>query len=142
VFGPSQRPDLAIHKFFDAILNELPIVIYGDGTNSRDYTYIDDTVDGVIKALHYSMKNKKMYEIFNLGNSAPITLKNLVANIQEITGKKAIFQREKMQDGDVQHTCGDITKAQKNLNYRPQTNFKEGLQKFYTWKTQKFILKG
>jgi nucleoside-diphosphate-sugar epimerase len=141
VYGPRQRPDLAIYKFFNAVLNELPIVIYGDGSNSRDYTYIDDTVDGVIKALHYLMQNKEMYEIFNLGNNAPIKLKDLVAYIQEVTGKKAMFYHEKMQPGDVQHTCADITKAQKFLDYKPETNFREGLQKFYAWKKTKLYSK-
>lgn len=137
VFGPRQRPDLAIHKFFNAILNELPIVIYGDGTASRDYTYIDDTVDGVMKALHFLMEENRMYEIFNLGNNAPTTLKDLVEYIQEVTGKKAIFRHEKMQPGDVQHTCADITKAHKILHYIPKTNFKKGIENFYEWKKKK-----
>ena len=136
VFGPRQRPDLAIHKFFNAVLNEQPIVIYGDGSNSRDYTYIDDTVDGVMKALKYLIDNGEMYEIFNLGNNAPITLKEMAKYIQDVTSKKAIFYHEKMQQGDVKHTCADIAKAQKILDYNPGTNFKEGLKKFYAWKKQ------
>jgi len=75
-----------------------------------------------------------MYEIFNLGNNAPTTLIDLLKYIEDVTGKKAIFHHEIMQQGDTQHTCADITKAQKILNYNPETNFNEGLQKFYTWK--------
>ena len=108
VYGPRQRPDLAIHKFFNAVLNEQPIVIYGDGSSSRDYTYIDDTVDGIIKAFGYLMNNSEMYEIFNLGNNTPTTLKDLVSYIEDVTDKKAMFYHEKMQPGDVQHTLSLI----------------------------------
>ncbi len=93
---------------------------------------VDDTVDGVMKALHYLMQKQKLYEIFNLGNNNPIRLIDLVECIQEITGKKPIIQQEQLQPGEVNHTCADITKAQKFLGYEPRTNFKEGLQNFTT----------
>jgi UDP-glucuronate 4-epimerase len=140
VFGPRQRPDLAIHKFFKAILNEHAITIYGDGQTSRDYTYVDDTVDGVVKALNYLVDNKELYEIINLGNNAPTTLTELVRSIEEVLGKKAIIKREPMQQGDVQHTCADITKAMELLGYNPQTKLVEGLKKFYAWITEQSLV--
>jgi len=132
VYGPSQRPDLAIHKFTKAILAGEPITMYGDGNSSRDYTYVDDTVQGIIAAMRYDKSN---FEIINLGNSYAISLKELINAIEEITGKKAIIEQYPEQQGDVPKTFADITKAKKLLGYNPQTSLKEGLQKFYDWFT-------
>ncbi len=140
VYGPRQRPDLAVHKFFNAISEGAPIIIYGDGSTSRDYTYIDDTVSGIEKAFDYIMANDRMYEIINLGNNAPTRLKDLVSGIEEVSGQKAVIKREGMQKGDVQHTCADITKAQKYLGYDPQTKLLDGLKKFYNWNRERWLI--
>ena len=130
VYGPAQRPDLAIHKFTKAIISGQPITFYGDGSTSRDYTFVDDTVQGIIGATHYDQSN---FEIINLGNNYTITLRELVAAIEEVTGNKAIIQREPDQPGDVPRTFADITKAKKLLGYNPQTQIREGLQVFHEW---------
>lgn len=130
VYGPSQRPDLAIHKFTKAILAGKPITMYGDGSTSRDYTFVDDTVKGVIAAMRY---DKSEFEIINLGNNYSISLKELITSIEEIIGKKAIIELYPDQPGDVPKTFADINKARLLLNYNPQTALKEGLKKFYDW---------
>lgn len=130
VYGPSQRPDLAIHKFTKAILRGEPITMYGDGNTSRDYTFVDDVVQGIINAMSY---NKTNFEIINIGNNHAVSLKELIHSIEEVTGKKAIIERLPEQPGDVQRTCADITKAKQLLGYNPQTRFNDGLKKFYNW---------
>lgn len=130
VYGPSQRPDLAIHKFTKAILKGEPITMYGDGSTSRDYTYVDDTVHGIIAAMQYDKSN---FEIINLGNNYSIPLKDLIQSIEEVTGSKAIIEQLPEQPGDVPRTFADITKAKQLLGYNPQTQLNDGLQKFYAW---------
>ena len=126
VYGPKQRPDLAIRKFIELIEKDKPIPVYGDGTTMRDYTYIDDIVDGIIKAMNYT---KTQYEIINLGGGSPITLNQMIETIEKTLNKKAIINRLPMQLGDVNKTVSDITKAKKLLGYEPKTNFKEGIKK-------------
>lgn len=133
VYGPGQRPDLAIHKFTKSIIKGQPIAMYGDGSTSRDYTFVNDTVQGVIGAIHY---NKSNFEIINLGNNYTITLKDLITGIEEVTGKKAIINQEPDQPGDVPKTFADISKAKQLLGYNPQTQVKEGLKKFHDWFVQ------
>lgn len=130
VYGPGQRPDLAIYRFTKAIINSEPVTLFGDGTTSRDYTYVDDIVAGVIAAINY---NKSSFEIINLGNNHSIALRDLMAALENITGKKAIIDRQPEQPGDVPHTFADITKAQKLLQYHPHVTLEQGLQKFYNW---------
>jgi UDP-glucuronate 4-epimerase len=130
VYGPAQRPDLAIHKFTKAILEGKPITMYGDGNTSRDYTYVDDTVAGIIAGIHY---DKTPFEIINLGNNYTVSLKDLVAAIEEVTGTKAIIEHFPDQPGDVPKTFADISKAKQLLGYNPQTQLKDGLKKFYNW---------
>ena len=130
VYGPGQRPDLAIHKFTKAILKGDPIPVYGDGSTSRDYTFVDDTVRGIIGAINYTATD---FEIINLGNNYTISLKELVAAIEEVMGKKATIERHPEQPGDVPKTFADISKAKALLGYNPQTQLKEGLKKFYNW---------
>lgn len=127
VFGPRQRPDLAIHKFAVNIAQNKPIPFYGDGTTYRDYTYIDDITDGIISAMYY---DKTKFEIFNLGSQNPITLTSLVEYIEKDLGKNAIIEKYPMQKGDVQSTYANISKAQKLLGYKPKLTFQEGLHKF------------
>lgn len=133
VYGPKQRPDLAIHKFTKMILENKPIPFYGDGTTKRDYTYIDDIVDGILKSMNYLFNNEDVYEIFNLGESHVISLKEMVETIENALGKKAILDIQPMQPGDVEKTYADISKAKSMLGYDPQTNFAEGIRKFVEW---------
>jgi UDP-glucuronate 4-epimerase len=130
VFGPGQRPDLAIHKFIKAIETGEPIPVYGDGSTSRDYTYIDDVVQGVLAAVSYTASS---FEIINLGNRYSVSLKDLIQTIEDVTGKKASINPLPEQAGDVPHTYADISKAQKLLNYQPTTSLKQGIQHFYEW---------
>ncbi len=130
VYGPGQRPDLAIHKFTKAILTGDPITMYGAGNTSRDYTYIDDIVQGVIKAITYTQSG---FEIINLGNNYSISLSELIQGIERVTGLKALIQQLPEQPGDVPKTFADISKAKRLLDYDPKTGLKEGLAKFYAW---------
>ena len=133
VYGPKQRPDLAIHKFTKMILEDKPIPFYGDGTTKRDYTYIDDIVDGILKSMNYLFNNENVYEIFNLGESHVVSLKEMVETIENALGKKAILDIQPMQPGDVDKTYADISKAKAMIGYDPQTNFSEGIRKFVEW---------
>jgi UDP-glucuronate 4-epimerase len=130
VYGPGQRPDLAIHKFIKAIETGQSIVMFGDGSTSRDYTYISDIVQGILAAVDYT---DTPFEIINLGNHYTISLKDLIAGIEEVTGKKAVINAQPEQAGDVPHTFADVAKAQRLLNYHPQTKLKEGVKDFYDW---------
>ncbi len=131
VYGPKQRPDLAIRKFTELIEQGKPIPVYGDGTTKRDYTFIDDIVCGIISAMEY---DTTPYEIINLGGGSPVTLTQMIETIEKVLGKKAIIDRLPMQPGDVDKTVSDISKARKLLNYNPQTTFEEGIRKFVEWK--------
>jgi UDP-glucuronate 4-epimerase len=135
VYGPRQRPDLAIHKFVARIEAGKPIPIFGDGETGRDYTYVDDIVAGVLGSLDYnfSFTSGAPFEICNLGNSQPVKLSELVRMLEHATGKKAIVQREAQQQGDVPLTWASISKAGKLLGYRPKTTLEDGLKKFVTW---------
>ena len=133
VFGPRQRPDLAINKFTRLMLNNEPIPMFGDGTTSRDYTYIDDIVDGIIKSCNYVENNKDVYEILNLGNSSPVSLKEMINTIAEVLNKTPNIQELPMQPGDVERTFADISKAKKLIGYNPKTSFQEGIENFVKW---------
>ncbi len=133
VYGPGQRPDLAIHKFTKAILNREPVTMYGDGSSGRDYTYIDDIIQGLTASIHY---DKSQFEIINLGNNYCISLKELISAIEETIGEKAKIEILPLQPGDVPKTFADILKAKNLLNYDPQTQLKDGLKHFYDWFVQ------
>ena len=130
VYGPGQRPDLAIHKFFKSIINGEAIPVFGDGSSSRDYTYVGDTVKGIEAAISYKSSN---FEIINLGNHRTITLSELILAIENSCGKKAVIDRQPDQQGDVPQTYADIQKAKKLLGYQPSTDLKTGLENFYSW---------
>jgi UDP-glucuronate 4-epimerase len=130
VYGPAQRPDLAIHKFFHSISKGQPIPVFGDGSTSRDYTFVEDTIQGIKSAIDYDQSD---FEIINLGNHKTVTLSTLIQSIEKICGKQAIIDRQPEQPGDVPQTYADISKAQKLLNYYPETELKIGLLKFYKW---------
>jgi len=139
VYGPSQRPDLAIHKFTKAIHAGRPIAMFGDGSTSRDYTYVDDIVHGVKAAIDY---RDSPFEIINVGNSYTVSLSELIKSIEEVVGKKAIIEQHPEQPGDVPRTFSDISKARRLLNYNPQTDLQTGLKNFNDWflKNQEFLL--
>src|SRR5216110_491104 len=130
VYGARQRPDLAIHQFTRKILANEPIEQFGDGTTRRDYTYIDDIIQGVVAALRY---NGTPFEIFNLGESETVQLKDLIAQIELLLGKKAKINRLPEQAGDVPLTCADISKARRLLGYDPSTRLSRGLPRFIDW---------
>jgi len=133
VYGPKQRPDLAINKFTRLMLEEKEIPMFGDGTTSRDYTYIDDIVDGIIKSCNYCMENKNVYEILNIGNSSPVSLKEMINSIGEALNVKPKIKQYPMQPGDVDRTYADISKARKLIGYEPKVSFKQGIQNFVNW---------
>jgi UDP-glucuronate 4-epimerase len=131
VYGPRQRPDLAISKFTAAILAGKAIDRYGDGSTSRDYTYVEDIVRGILAAAAYTEKSS--FEIFNLGGSATTTLNELVALVEAATGRTAIVRVLPDQPGDVPQTYADVSKAEKRLGYRPRTAIREGVAKYVDW---------
>ncbi len=133
VYGPRQRPDLAIHKFIDKIYKDESIPVFGDGETYRDYTYIDDIIDGVVKGVQYLEKNKNIYEIVNLGESDAISLNFMIETIEKHMNKKAKIDRLPMQPGDVKRTFAEIDKAKNLLGYNPTTKFDAGIQKFIRW---------
>jgi len=130
VYGARQRPDLAIHQFTRKIHTGEPIDQFGDGTTRRDYTYIDDILQGTLAALKY---DGAMFDVFNLGESDTIQLKDLIAAIEKALGKKARINRLPEQPGDMPLTCADISKATKLLGYNPKTKFEDGLPRFVEW---------
>ena len=130
VYGPAQRPDLAIHKFTDSIYRGRPIQQFGDGTTRRDYTYVDDIVQGVLGALKY---RRTPFEIFNLGENQTTTLTDLIVSIENALGKKAIIEYLPEQQGDMPLTCADIDKARALLGYHPRVKISEGIPKFVDW---------
>ncbi len=130
VYGARQRPDLAIHKFSRLISEGKPIQIFGDGTTRRDYTYVDDIIQGVRASIDY---DGSMHEIFNLGESETTELRRLVELLEDNLGMKAEIDRQPMQPGDVPVTFADISKAKRLLNYDPRTKIEDGIPKFVEW---------
>lgn len=137
VYGPKQRPDLAINKFTRLMLEGKEIPMFGDGTTSRDYTYVDDIVDGIIKSCNYVLNNENVYEVLNIGNSSPTSLKEMINTIAEVLGIEPKIKQLPMQPGDVDRTFADISKAKELLGYEPHTSFKEGIEKFVAWYKEK-----
>ena len=133
VYGPAQRPDLAIHKFTKLISEEQEIPFYGDGSTARDYTYIDDIIDGILKSIRYLENHNHVYEIVNLGESEVITLNEMVETIERELQQNAVKRELPMQPGDVQKTNADITKARELIGYTPETKFQNGIKKFVEW---------
>jgi UDP-glucuronate 4-epimerase len=129
VYGPRQRPDLAIYKFAKLISAGKPIPVFGDGTAARDYTFVSDTVDGVIACT----KREIGYQIFNLGESETISLSHMIKSLEAALGKKAIIDQQPLQPGDVPLTFADITKARKHLGYDPKVKFERGIKLFVEW---------
>lgn len=130
VYGARQRPDLAIHKFARLIDEGRAIPVFGDGTTRRDYTYVDDIIQGVRAAIDYTSSD---YEVFNLGESRTVELGELIALIERELGQKAVIDRQPVQPGDVPQTFADIGKARRLLGYDPQTQIEDGIRKFVKW---------
>jgi UDP-glucuronate 4-epimerase len=133
VYGARQRPDLAIRKFVALMDKGKPIPVFGDGSSGRDFTHVDDIVRGVLAALDYVVPAPVPYEVFNLGNSHPIKLSELIEELEKATGRKAIREQRSMQPGDVPLTWADISKAGHLLGYKPQIQLDEGLRQFVEW---------
>lgn len=133
VYGPKQRPDLAINKFTRLMLEGKKIPMFGDGTTSRDYTYIDDIVDGIIKSCNYVLENKNVYEILNLGNSSPVSLKEMIETIGKALNIKPNIEQLPMQPGDVERTFADVSKAKRLIGYEPKISFEDGIKEFVNW---------
>jgi len=130
VYGPRQRPDLAIHKFAKLITAGKPIPVFGDGTTRRDYTYVDDIIDGVMAAISYDKTN---HEVFNLGESRTVELNELISLLEKELDTPAVIDRQPPQPGDVPQTFADISKARALLGYDPKTQIEEGLHRFVEW---------
>ncbi len=129
VYGPRQRPDMAIHKFTQAIDRGMPITIYGDGTSKRDYTYVTDIVQGILGAMKY----RNRFDVFNLGNSRTVELKYLIFLLERELGKNANVKYEEWPETDPLVTCADISKARRLLGYDPQISIEEGVHNFVKW---------
>ena len=136
VYGPRQRPDLAIHKFARLISEGKPIPVFGDGTTRRDYTYVDDIIDGVVAAINYDQSG---YEVINLGESRTVELRELIALLEKELDAHAIIDRQPPQPGDVPQTFADITRARKLLGYNPQTQIEAGVHRFVEWFRGKLV---
>ncbi|MDD3158149.1 GDP-mannose 4,6-dehydratase [Anaeromusa sp.] len=130
VYGPRQRPDMAIHRFALQLLNKQAVTLHGDGSMRRDFTYIDDIVAGIQGALQYE---KSKYEVINLGNSRTVSLVELLQLLERILGTKAVIQYKPVPPGDMQETYADISKAQRLLQYEPHTGLEAGLKAFAAW---------
>jgi UDP-glucuronate 4-epimerase len=134
VYGPRQRPDLAIRKFATLIESGRPIPVFGDGTMGRDYTYADDIVAGVLAAMEYQFPaGETPFDVFNLGNSHPVSLNELIEALERVTGRTAIREQKPLQPGDVPMTWASNDKAARMLGYRPTTSLEQGLRRFVHW---------
>lgn len=129
VYGPRGRPDMAPFIFVDRVSRGLEIMQYGDGSTSRDYTYIDDIVDGVVRTLD----RPAGYQVYNLGNGNPVVLRHFINLVEKATGRKALIKQMPMQPGDVPRTAADISKAQRMLGYEPKVSFEAGIGKLVAW---------
>lgn len=129
VYGPRQRPDLAIHKFTRLISAGKPLPFYGDGTTSRDYTFVEDTVAGIMGA----MDKCDRYRVYNLGGSSPVSLSQLIEELEKAIGKKAILDRKPAQPGDVERTFADLARSRSELGYDPKVSLPAGLTRFVEW---------
>ena len=129
VYGPRQRPDLAIHKFAQLISAGKPIPVFGDGSTARDYTYVEDTVDGILAVTQKQFG----FQIFNLGESQTVTLTHLIEVLENAIGKKAIIDRQPSQPGDVPITFANIAKARSLLGYNPHIKIEQGVPRFIDW---------
>jgi UDP-glucuronate 4-epimerase len=139
VYGPRQRPDLAIHAFTRKMVEGRPLTLFGNGTQARDYTYCDDIIAGILSAIEWSATAPFKVETFNLGGSRPISTEAMVTEIAQALGVRPKIEWAPMQPGDVQRTAADITKAHAVLGYQPQTSFPEGVRRFVHWFREAYV---
>lgn len=132
VYGPRQRPEMAISHFTDQIIHHQPITLFGDGTTARNYTYIHDTVMGILRAIYHL----KGYNVLNIGGPSSVSLRELVRVIEQCVGHQAIIHWEPAQPGDVDLTCADLTRATDLIGYRPTIHLRDGLNRYVTWYRQ------
>ncbi|MEM7369519.1 MAG: GDP-mannose 4,6-dehydratase [Bacteroidota bacterium] len=137
VYGPRQRPDLAIHKFARKILAGEEIPVFGDGTTRRDYTFVADIVQGITAAIQY---DKSQYEVVNVGNCDTVSLSDMISTIEQVFGIEAKINRLPMQPGDVPQTFADVSKAGELFGYKPSTSFKKGIEAFHQWITAEQVV--
>ena len=133
VYGPWGRPDMAMFLFTDAILNNKPIKVFNEGNLSRDFTYIDDIVEGVINTIEKKNPNKSLYNLYNIGNGSPVKLNDYIKEIETATGKEAERVMMPMQPGDVEQTWADTSALFKDYNYKPTTKIDKGIKEFVSW---------
>ncbi len=133
VYGPWGRPDMAPYLFMKSIINGDPIKVFNQGNMERDFTYIDDIIDGVVKIIDTPSKEKIPYKIYNIGNSNPVKLMDFISGIEKVTGKEAVKEYMGMQPGDVYRTYADTTHLERDFGYKPTTSIEEGIDKFYKW---------
>ena len=134
VFGPRNRPDMAVFKFSDSVYNDREIILFGDGSMKRDFTFVSDIVNGIKKSLEKEFE----FEIINLGNNKPITVKELIKLIEKTIGKKASTKSTAIPNGDVPITYADISKAKRLLGWEPETSVEEGLKQFFEWYLERY----
>ena len=133
VYGPWGRPDMAPSLFMKAVLDGQPIKVFNHGNLSRDFTYVDDIITGVLKIMSHIPADDIPFKIYNIGNSAPVKLLDFIDAIEKVSGHKAIKQMTDMQPGDVYCTYADVTKLQEATGYRPAIPIEEGIKRFYEW---------
>src|SRR5262249_3571522 len=133
VYGPRQRPDLAIHRFARSMLEGASIPVFGNGETRRDYTYIDDVVRGICAAIEY---DASIYEVINIGNDRTVTLTELICGLESALQIKAIIERLPEQPGDVPQTWASVEKARRLLGYSPRTSYADGVKRFCHWLRQ------
>jgi UDP-glucuronate 4-epimerase len=133
VYGPRQRPDLALQQFYNRIKTGQPITVFGDGNTTRDYTSVSDIISGILAALHYDGKEDT---IFNLGNSKQVSLRRMIRVLEDCMQMKALINWQDKQPGDVDQTSADISKAARLLGYQPKVDIEEGIRRFVQWKEQ------
>lgn len=138
VYGPRQRPDMAITSFARLILRGETLTLYGDGSSARDYTYVEDIVDGLLGALACPVA----FGVYNLGGEHPVSLADLLARLERILGRKALVRREPLQPGDVTRTCADLTRARKDLGFSPKVPLDEGLRRTVAWVKEELAREG
>ena len=139
VYGPWGRPDMSPFIFAKAIIEGKPLKLFNDGKHKRDFTYIDDIVDGVVRVLDSPPGNEPPYAIHNLGNHKPVGLEDYVKVFEDVIGKKAIIEKMPMQPGDVETTFADIETMQKEFGYQPATSIEQGVAKFIKWYRQRWL---
>ncbi len=133
VYGPWGRPDMAPYLFLESVLHGKPIKVFNYGQMQRDFTYIDDVIEGILMVVKHPSEAEIPYRIYNIGHSEPVNLMDFISVIEQVSGRKAVKMFTEMQPGDVLRTCADISRLQHDFGYKPSTSIEEGIQRFYDW---------